>query len=154
MLVADHVAESLGRDDGFPMGFTYNGHPTACAVALGNLDIIEREGLLERAIQIGGYLLSGLETLSDLEIVGEVRGVGMMLAVELVADRDTREPLPDAEQLQDIIRRETGVIVRNCAHSLVLSPPLVLSEPEADRVVEAMRSVLERTTPDGRVRPA
>ena len=154
VLVADHVAETLGREDGFPMGFTYNGHPTACAVALGNLDIIEREGLLERAMQIGGYLLSGLETLSDLEIVGEVRGVGMMLAVELVADRDTREPLPEAEQLQDIIRRETGVIVRNCAHSLVLSPPLVLSEPEAARVVEAMRSVLERTTPDGRVRPA
>ncbi len=154
VLVADHVAESLGRDDGFPMGFTYNGHPTACAVALGNLDIIEREGLLDRSLQIGGHLLAGLESLSDLEIVGEVRGVGMMLAVELVADRATREPLPDAEQLQDIIRRETGVIVRNCAHSLVLSPPLVLSEPEADRVVEAMRSVLERTTPDGRVRPA
>jgi len=154
VLVADHVAESLGRDDGFPMGFTYNGHPTACAVALGNLDIIEREGLLDRSLQIGGHLLAGLESLSDLEIVGEVRGVGMMLAVELVADRATREPLPDAEQLQDIIRRETGVIVRNCAHSLVLSPPLVMSEPEADRVVEAMRSVLERTTPDGRVRPA
>ena len=154
VLVANHVAESLGRDDGFPMGFTYNGHPTACAVALGNLDIIEREGLLDRSLQIGGHLLAGLESLSDLEIVGEVRGVGMMLAVELVADRATREPLPDAEQLQDIIRRETGVIVRNCAHSLVLSPPLVMSEPEADRVVEAMRSVLERTTPDGRVRPA
>ena len=154
VLVADHVAESLGRDDGFPMGFTYNGHPTACAVALGNLNIIEREGLLDRSLEIGGHLLAGLESLSDLEIVGEVRGVGMMLAVELVADRATREPLPDAEQLQDIIRRETGVIVRNCAHSLVLSPPLVMSEPEADRVVEAMRSVLERTTPDGRVRPA
>jgi PLP-dependent transaminase len=154
VLVADHVAESLGREDGFPMGFTYNGHPTACAVALGNLGIIEREGLLDRALQVGGHLLAGLETLSDLEIVGEVRGVGMMLAVELVADRETREPLPDAEQLQDIIRRETGVIVRNCAHSLVLSPPLVMTEGEADRVVEAMRSVLERTTPDGRVRPA
>jgi putrescine aminotransferase len=154
VLVADHVAESLGREDGFPMGFTYNGHPTACAVALGNLDIIEREGLLERALQVGGHLLAGLETLSDLEIVGEVRGVGMMLAVELVADRDSREPLPDAEQLQDIIRRETGVIMRNCAHSLVLSPPLVMTDAEADRVVEAMRSVLERTTPDGRVRPA
>lgn len=154
VLVAGHVAESLGREEGFPMGFTYNGHPTACAVALGNLDIIEREGLLDRAMEVGGHLLSGLRTLSDLEIVGEVRGVGMMLAVELVADRETREPLPDAEQLQDVIRRETGVIVRNCAHSLVLSPPLVMSEGEADRVVEAMRSVLERTTPDGRVRAA
>lgn len=154
VLVADHVAESLGRDHGFPMGFTYNGHPTACAVALANLEIIEREQLLERALATGAHLLAGLRTLSDIEIVGEVRGVGMMLAVELVADRATREPLPDAELLQDVIRRETGVIVRNCAHSLVLSPPLVMTEAEADRVVDAMRSVLERTTPDGRTAPA
>jgi PLP-dependent transaminase len=154
VLVADHVAESLGRDHGFPMGFTYNGHPTACAVALANLEIIERERLLERALSTGEHLLSGLQTLSDIEIVGEVRGVGMMLAVELVADRATREPLPDAELLQDVIRRETGVIVRNCAHSLVLSPPLVMTEAEADRVVAAMRSVLERTTSDGRTAPA
>ncbi len=154
VLVADHVAESLGRDHGFPMGFTYNGHPTACAVALANLEIIERERLLERALTTGEHLLAGLRTLADIEIVGEVRGVGMMLAVELVADRATREPLPDAELLQDVIRRETGVIVRNCAHSLVLSPPLVMTEAEADRVVDAMRSVLERTTPDGRTAPA
>jgi putrescine aminotransferase len=152
VMVADHVAEALGREHGFPMGYTYNGHPTACAVALANLDVIEREGLLARAMEVGGHLLKGLRTLASLDVVGEVRGVGMMLAVELVADKETREPLPDAEQMESVIMRETGVIVRNCAHSVVLSPPLVMGEGEADRVVEAIRSVLERTTPDGRIR--
>ena len=154
VLVADHVAEALGREHGFPMGYTYNGHPTACAVALANLDVIAREGLLERAGAIGDHLLAGLRTLEDLAVVGEVRGVGMMLAVELVADRETRAPLPGAEAMEGTIMRETGVIVRNCAHSIVLSPPLVMTEGEADRVVEAIRSVLERTTPDGHIAPA
>jgi putrescine aminotransferase len=152
VLVDDRVAEVLGRDHGFPMGYTYNGHPTAAAVALANLEIIEREGLLERATTIGAYLHEGLKSLLDLEIVGEVRYVGMMHAVELVADKETREPLPmNSTALPDAIRSETGVIVRDCGHNLVLSPPLIMTEEEADRAVAAMRSVLERTKPDGSI---
>jgi len=144
---------AVGRDHGFPMGYTYNGHPTAAAVALANLDIIEREGLLHAAKDLGSYLHDGLRTLLDLEIVGEVRYVGMMHAVELVADRETREALPMLQpMLPDVIRRETGVIVRDCAHNLVLSPPLIMTRDEADRVVAAMRSVLERTEPTGVIR--
>ena len=150
VLVADHVAEVLGRDHGFPMGYTYNGHPTAAAVALRNLEIIEREGLLERAKTIGAYLHQQLRTLLDLEIVGEVRYVGMMHAVELVADRGTREPLARVNELPDEIRK-SGVIVRDCGHNLVLSPPLIMTEDEADRAVAAMRAVLERTGKDGAV---
>ena len=153
VLVADRVAEVLGRDHGFPMGYTYNGHPTAAAVALKNLEIIENEGLLERAVTIGAYLNKGLATLLDLDIVGEVRYVGMMHAVELVADRDKRTPLPMLDpMLPDIVRRETGVIVRDCAHNLVLSPPLIMTEAEADRAVDALRSVLSRTDTTGRCR--
>ena len=152
VLVSDAVAEAVTAEDGFPMGFTYNGHPTSCAVALANLAIVERDNLLDRAREVGARLLSGLEGLRDLEIVGDVRGVGMMLAVELVADRETREPLPMDEKPQDVIRRETGVIVRDCAHSLVISPPLIMSEDEADEVVAAMRTVLERMDPSGHIR--
>ena len=150
VLVSDVVAEALGREQGFPMGYTYNGHPTAAAIALANIDIIEREGLLKAATTVGAYLHAGLATLCDLEIVGEVRYVGMMHAVELVRDKHTREPLPMPQPtLPDVIRRETGVIVRDCAHNLVLSPPLVLSEAEADRAVAALRAVLTRTGTDG-----
>jgi putrescine aminotransferase len=152
VLMTSEVGQVLGSDFGFPMGYTYNGHPTACAIALANLDIIERDGLLERATEIGDYLNGKLEGLLDLPIVGEVRHVGMMLAVELVTDKQSRTPLPMLQpMLPDIIRRETGVIVRDCANNLVLSPPLVMTREEADRAAQAMRSVLERTQPDGTV---
>lgn len=152
VLVSDAIAE-VATHEGFPMGYTYNGHPTSCAVALANLDIIEREGLLARAGEVGADLLGRLSELTELPVVGEVRGVGMMLALELVADKQTREPLPTVVPLEDVIRRESGVIVRNCAHNVVLSPPLVMSEEEVGRVVAAIRSTLERTSPDGRVAP-
>ena len=152
VLVSDEIFE-LATVDGFPMGFTYNGHPTTCAVALANLGLIESEGLLDRARDTGAHILARLGELVELPIVGEVRGVGMMHAVELVGDRETRSPLPTNGELQDTIRRESGVIVRECQNNVVLSPPLVMSIAEADEVVDAVRSVLERTGADGRVAP-
>jgi putrescine aminotransferase len=157
LLVGDHVAEVLLRDHGFPMGYTYDGHPVATAVAGANLDIIEKEGLLARASSIGAFLHAQLqEKLGQLPIVGEIRSVGMMLAVELVADRATRAPLPlrPDRMPHDVIRRETGVIVRDSAHSLVLSPPLIMTEAEAQEAASALRSVLERTEPTGEIRAA
>jgi putrescine aminotransferase len=141
----------LGRDHGFPVGFTYNGHPTACAVALRNLEIIEAEGLLDRARHVGDHLLRELSALEELPVVGEVRGVGMMLGIELVSDKETRSPISMHCAPHDVIRRETGVLVRDCAHTLVLSPPLVMTEGEAGEVVGAVRSVLERLAPDGSI---
>ncbi|AJE43834.1 aminotransferase family protein [Streptomyces nodosus] len=157
LLVGDHVAEVLLREHGFPMGYTYNGHPVATAVAAANLDIIDKEGLLGRATSMGAFLHGELEAqLGELPIVGEIRSVGMMLAVELVQDRDTRTPLPllPEQMPHDVIRRETGVIVRDSAHSLVLSPPLIMTEAEAKEAAGALRSVLERTEPSGEIRAA
>lgn len=148
VLVSDAVAEALGQDHGFPMGYTYNGHPTACAVAMANLDIIEEEGLLAKATETGHHLLERLGRLTELPVVGEVRGVGMMLALELVADKDTRTPLPATPPVEDVARRDTGVIVRNCGHNVVLSPPLSMTRAEADELVDALASVLERLRPD------
>jgi adenosylmethionine-8-amino-7-oxononanoate aminotransferase len=133
------------------MGFTYTGHPVSCAVALANLEIIERDGLLEQARETGAYLLARLRELEGLPVVGEARGIGMMLAVELVRDKQAREPLQVAG-LAATIRRETGVIVRENAHHIVLAPPLVLSRGEADEAVDAVSSVLERLDPNGSLR--
>jgi putrescine aminotransferase len=153
VLVSDSVADVLAEDHGFPVGFTYNGHPTACAVALRNLEIIETESLLDRAREVGAFLLAELSMLEELAVVGEVRGVGMMLGIELVGDKRTREPISMHAAPHDVIRRETGVLVRDCAHTLVLSPPLVMTESEAAEVVGAVRSVLERVSPDGSIAP-
>jgi putrescine aminotransferase len=149
VLLSDAIATALGEDHGFPMGYTYNGHPTSCAVAMANLDIIEREGLLGRAKATGDLLLDRLRGLTDLEIVGEVRGVGMMLAVELVSDRETREPLLVEPPVEDVVRFDTGVIVRNCGHNVVLSPPLSMTDDEANEVADGLESVLRRLRPDG-----
>ena len=149
VLVSDAVAEMLGRDHGFPMGYTYNGHPTACAVALANLDIIEREGLLERARATGKLLLDALRPLEDLPTVGEVRGVGMMLAVELVTDKESRTPLLPDPPVEDVARHDNGVIVRNCGHNVVLSPPLSMTDAEAHELVDAVTSVVGRLGADG-----
>lgn len=153
VLLSAKVAEELDGEHGFAVGFTYCGHPAACAVALKNLEIIEREGLLERARETGSYLLDRLTSLEELPIVGEVRGLGMMLGIELVADKQTREPISMHRAPHDVIRRETGVLVRDCDHTLVLSPPLVMTREEADEVVAAVQSVLERMSPDGSIAP-
>ena len=83
----------IGGGDGFHHGFTYFGHPVACAVALANIDIIEREGLVEAARRTGDYLAAELASLADLPAVGEVRSRGMIVGIECVADKATREPI-------------------------------------------------------------
>jgi PLP-dependent transaminase len=134
VLIGSRVMEML---DGvrFRHGFTYNGHPVGAAVALANLDIIEREGLMERAVTVGARMLEGLKPLEGLDVVGEVRGLGLMLGIELSSG--------DAEQVSTGAR-ERGVIVRATGRKIVMSPPLVVTEEQADRVVEAVSEEVRR----------
>ena len=135
VLIGGRVLEML---DGtaFRHGFTYNGHPTGCAVALENLAIIEREGLLDRARVLGDRLGSGLKQLESLPTVAEARWFGLMAGLEL--------QVADAADLAERIRA-AGVIVRATQQKLVLSPPLVISEAEVDRIVEVIGQELDRT---------
>jgi adenosylmethionine-8-amino-7-oxononanoate aminotransferase len=135
VLVGERVAAML---DGvaFRHGFTYNGHATGCAVALENLAIIDREQLVARAARLGERLLAGLAELERLPAVLEARGFGLMAGLELDVD--------DAGELADRIR-EAGVIVRATGQKLVLSPPLVITEEDLDRVVEVIGTELART---------
>ena len=135
VLVHDRVLEML---DGtaFRHGFTYNGHPVGAAVALANLDIIEREGLIERAARVGARMLERLKPVEGLECVGEVRGVGLMLGVELAGCRDAAPVAAGA--------LEQGVVVRASGQKIVLSPPFVIEEEQADRVVDVLAAELAR----------
>ena len=138
-------------ENGFMHGYTYCGHPVACAVAEANLEIIEREGLLENAERVGEHLREGLGSLLDIPIVGDVRGAGLLASVELVADKESRQPLDVRRQeIADRVRDEEGVIVRSIYQNVILAPCLVLTRDEADRIVGALRRVFETTGIDGR----
>ena len=120
-------------------------------MALRNLDIIEREELAANAASTGEHLLSGLRGLLDLQVVGDVRGAGLLASVELVSDKETRDPLEvPRQEIADRVRDEQGVIVRSIHQNVIIAPCLVLTPDEADRIVAALRAVLETTGPDGR----
>jgi adenosylmethionine-8-amino-7-oxononanoate aminotransferase len=135
VLFGDRVVDML-RGTAFRHGFTYNGHPVGAAVALENLDIIEREELLNRATEMGAYMLDGLKPVEALPGVAEVRGAGLMLGIELDGDRDAAPVAAGA--------RDDGVIVRATGQKIVMSPPLVVERDQVDRVVGVLGRRLER----------
>ena len=128
---------------------TYGGHPVAAAVALRNIEIMEAERLAERAADVGTYFLDGLRSLMRHEIVGDVRGKGLLLGMELVKDRVSKEPV-DAGTITSIVEfcRDNGVIVgrsgggRRYGNTIVFSPPLVITRAECDRIVETLDRAL------------
>ena len=130
----------------FAHGFTYSGHPTACAVGLRNLQILEDEGLVQRAAERGAYLRRRLEELRRHEIVGDVRSLGLVAGVELVSDRETKksfDPAVGAARRVWIEALAQGVIVRPLGGDvLAMSPPFVISEAEIDRIVDVLNSAI------------
>jgi adenosylmethionine-8-amino-7-oxononanoate aminotransferase len=141
LLVADHVVDVITRDEGFLGGYTHSGHATGCAVALENLNILEREKLLAAAVEVGDHLGAQLRRLEALPIVGQVRQVGLMIGIELAQDPATGEPL-SAEWVPPLVRERSGIIIRNNPNTVLLSPPLVMSHEEADQVAAAVTDVL------------
>ncbi len=122
--------------------YTYSGHPTCCAVGLKNLEILEREGLVEQAARKGRYLRKRLEALRELDGVGEVRGLGMMAAVELAEDREARRPYDPGRRIGERVKREAavrGLFTRFIRDVILLAPPFVITEAEIDRLVEILR---------------
>jgi putrescine aminotransferase len=132
-----------------PHGFTYSGHPTACAVALRNLEIIERENLVERSAEMGIVLGKRLAGLRKHAIVGDARNLGLIGALELVQDRATKTSYEPSLGVGGRVMRAAladGLIVRALGGDIVaLSPPLVITEPEIDRAAEILDRALERT---------
>ena len=133
-------------------GFTYSGHPVCAAVALANLDLIQREKLVEKAGgETGTYFQKKLAELADHPLVGETRGVGMLGAIELVKDRATRTKFPDDANVGGQCRNHCfreGLIMRAIGDTMVLSPPLVISKGEIDELFELARRCIDLTAKD------
>ncbi|MEM1248349.1 MAG: aminotransferase [Acidobacteriota bacterium] len=151
-IVSERVWKVLleGQNDGYlAHGFTYSSHPLAAAAALANLDVLEKEDLPANAARVGAVLQGRLAALRDHAFVGEVRGKGLIAAVELVADKANKTPfapeLKVAPRMASLCLEE-GLISRALPESnaLSFSPPLVLTEEEAHLIVDRFESALVR----------
>ncbi len=152
MIASDRLVEPfLHGDASFAHGFTFAGHPVSCAVALANLDVFERDGIIHHVQATQDAFRSSLETLGDLPIVGEVRGDGFFYGIELVKDKETRESFGH-EESEFLLRGflsgalfESGLICRADDRGdpvVQLSPPLICGQTEIDFMVEVLRHVL------------
>ena len=150
VMVGERVARTLIDEGGeFFHGFTYSGHPVACAVALENLRIMQDEGMVERVRDdIGPYFQARLRELADHPLVGEVRGVGLIAGIELVRDKDGPVFFQPEGKVGTICRDHcfrNNVIMRAVRDAMVISPPLVISHAEVDRLVETARRCFDLT---------
>ncbi|MEX0749922.1 MAG: aspartate aminotransferase family protein [Dehalococcoidia bacterium] len=136
-------------DTKFMLGCTNSAHPTACAVAIGNLQIIEDERLVERAEKMGRRLNDGLAGLIETPHVGDVRGFGLMAAVEVVADKASRAPYAPAQAVGPQLAkamRDRGVVTRVKGESILLAPPLIVTEDQIDTIVNVTAEAIDAVT--------
>jgi len=150
VLLGDRIVETLvERGAEFRHGFTYSGHPVPCAVALENIRIIREEKLVERVRDdTGPYLQARLAELAGHELVGEVRGVGLMAAIELVRDKASRKPFEPEGKVGVMCRENAlrhGMVLRATRDSMMLAPPLVITRDEIDEMVAIVRQSLDET---------
>ena len=124
---------------------TFGGHPVASAAALKNIEIIEEDGLVKNSARMGRYLLDGLEELKDKHsVIGDVRGLGLMCAVEIVKDRETKEYFPPEAELGARLTQsfsENGIILRG-GNAINIMPPLCITSSEVDEIVSALDRVI------------
>ena len=145
-----HIAQQFSSTSGTALAhlLTFGGQPVACAAALANLEILQREQLVQNAAQQGRYLLHQLHQIAARHLcVGDVRGLGLLCALELVAKRETKEPFPadgpEMTRLTDILA-ELGVLTRVELSTLFLAPPLCIQRQELDRLVSIVDTSLAR----------
>ena len=145
----DQIKETEGGEDSFPNGYTYSGHPVAAAAGLKNLEIIEREGLLENARMVGEYFQTRLRELLDIPMVTEVRGVGLMGAVDCLnsgtSTGDMRDIGYDIGARIDKHCQELGLIVRPLVSMCIMSPPLTITKAQIDEMLAILRQGIELT---------
>ena len=150
-IVSERVAQVLEEKGGeFIHGYTYSGHPAACAAALENLRILRDEGIVDRVkTETAPYLRERWMTLADHPLVGEARMTGMLGALELTPDKASRAPFAGEEGAAGLICREfcfeNGLVMRAVRDSMIISPPLVIAREEVDTLVALAAKALDLT---------
>jgi putrescine aminotransferase len=150
VMVGDKVADVLLSHDGeFAHGLTYSGHPVACAAGLATLQLLRKKNIVEAtASKLAPYFQEQLQTLRDHPIVGEVRGLGMLGAVELVRDKHSRARLAPDAQAAVYCRdqaNKAGLMVRQTGDAMITAPPLICNRKEIDNLVALLGKALDQT---------
>ncbi len=154
LLVGDRIAQTLEQKGGeFYHGYTYSGHPVACAVALKNLEIIEAEGLIDRVRDdTGPYLRKALrEAVSGHPIVGQVRTYGLLGAIEIVAKKDERKRFPGEWKATEVVRDhaiENGMMMRAVGDTMILCPTLIWTRETIDMACDRIVRALDQAAAD------
>ena len=150
LMVGDRVTETvINKGSDFNHGFTYSGHPAACAVALENIRILKDEKIIEKVKnELSPYLQEKWLALGDHPMVGEARGVGMVGALELVKDKNTKTPYPSDQNVGTICRDfcfNNGLIMRAVGDAMIICPPLVISQSEINELIKKAKLCLDLT---------
>lgn len=150
--VSADIIKVMKTGGDFVHGYTYSGHPVAAAVALRNIEIMAREGLVEKVrSETGPYLAKALATLNDHPLVGEARSIGLLGAVEIVADKATGARFSGKEGTAGPMVRDlciaNGLMVRGIRDSIVMCPPLVITTEQIDEMVGIIRKALDLAEP-------
>lgn len=140
--IFQHIADGSATIGTFGHGFTYGGHPASCAVGIEALKIYEERDLFGHAGRLAPYFQAKMQSLADHPLVGEVRGVGLVAGIELVANKETKEPFDKsvaAGPRAMMLAQQHGMIARAVGDTLCVSPPLILSEAHVDAIAETHR---------------
>lgn len=149
VMISDRVASVMDMEGKeFTHGYTYSGHPVACAVALKNLQIMRDERIIENARDhVMDYFQQKIASLEDHPLVGEVRRKGFLGALELVKDKGSREKFDDEGSAAKACRdaaADNGLIMRAVGDSMIMCPPLIISRDEVDEMVEKIGNSLDQ----------
>ena len=142
------MIEQTATAGAFGHGYTYSGHPVACAVALKVLEIYQRDEIFQKAAVTGQYMQKRLAEFSDHPLVGEVRGSGLLGAIELVADKKTGAPFVGGAVggYAQKMAQDSGLLIRAVAgSSLGFCPPLIITEPQIDEMIGKVSIALDNT---------
>jgi adenosylmethionine-8-amino-7-oxononanoate aminotransferase len=159
LIARDTIVETVLDHGSYPHGFTYAGNPLACAAGLAVIDEIERQGMMKNAVAMGALLHLRLKALMQRhEIIGDVRGMGLLQAFELVSDRETRAPLPKHLDAYDRLVEaayDEGLIIyarrSRGGHEgdhFIVAPPMIVTPAQVDEIMEKLTRALDRFTAD------
>ena len=143
---SDQFVEISEEAEEFPHGFTAGGHPVGCAIALKAIDVIINEGLLENVKEVSPYFMKRLDEFNQYDNIGETRGVGLMAALEMVKNKQTKEPFEGHLNMGDRVANlsiDNGLICRPLGPAIVLCPQFIINKKQIDDIFDSLHKTIK-----------